>query len=555
MKYVIGISAYYHDSSACLFKDGKLLFACEEEKFTGVKHDSSFPNNTIDYIFKTYKIKKEDISAVCYYEDPELKLKRVKENIKENFLRSPIHSIESYFKIIRNIKDLKKNLSRVSDNVFYSKHHLSHQYYSFFTSDFKRATCLSVDGVGEYETASVGFANGDEINTITVSEYPHSIGLFYSAMTSFLGFKPNEGEYKVMGLASYGDPNVYLDKVRDLIRFKNGGVKCNLKYFTWNKSNKIMFNSELVEHLDIQPRFPEEPIKAIHENLAASIQKVYEEVFFDLLKAISYIDDTGNICLSGGCAYNGSANGKILDNSSFIKLWIPVAPSDAGSAIGACIHYLVKNKELQERVTQNPFLGPIYFYRDIIKVLKNKKYHMFRSENKLRTYVAKKLHEGKVVGWFEGHCEFGARALGNRSILADPTKEGMKDRINKLIKKRENFRPFAPMVTVDDQNKYFVMVDEIPYMNQIVQVNSEYKDILKAVTHVDGTARVQSVHKNTNIYKLLREFEKLSGYPILLNTSFNIKDKTMVLTPKDALDTFYNTDLDILIIENFLIYK
>jgi carbamoyltransferase len=492
---------------------------------------------------------------VCYYEDPELKLKRVKQNIKENIFKSPIYSIESYFKITRNIKDLKKNLSRVSDNVFYSKHHLSHQYYSFFTSDFKRATCLSVDGVGEYETASVGFADGQEIKTITISDYPHSIGLYYSAMTSFLGFKPNEGEYKVMGLASYGNPNVYLDKVRDLIRFKNGGVKCNLKYFTWNKSNKIMFNSELVEHLGIEPRLPEEPIKAIHENLAASIQKVYEEVFFDLLKAISYIDDTGNICLSGGCAYNGSANGKILDNTSFRKLWIPVAPSDAGSAIGACIHYLVENKELQERVTQNPFLGPIYFYRDIIRALKNKKYHMFRSEKKMRSYVAKKLHEGKVVGWFEGHCEFGARALGNRSILADPTKEGMKDRINKLIKKRENFRPFAPMVTVDNQNKYFIMEDEVPYMNQIVQVRSEYKDILKAVTHVDGTARVQSVHKNTNIYSLLREFEKLSGHPILLNTSFNIKDKTMVLTPKDALDTFYNTDLDILIIENFLIFK
>jgi len=555
MKYVIGVSAYYHDSSACLFKDGKLVFACEEEKFTGIKHDSSFPNKTIDHIFKTYKIGKENIGAVCYYEDPELKLKRVKQNIKENFLSAPLYSIQSYIKIKKNISNLKKNLGRVSDNVFYSKHHLSHQYYSFFTSDFKRATCLSVDGVGEYETASVGFANGQEIETITVSDYPHSIGLYYSAMTSFLGFKPNEGEYKVMGLASYGDPNVYLDKVRELIRFKNGGVKCNLKYFTWNKSNKIMFNSELVEHLGIQPRLTEEPIMAIHENLAASIQKVYEEVFFDLLKAISYIDDTGNICLSGGCAYNGSANGKIISNTSFKKLWIPVAPSDAGSSIGACVHYLVKNKQLFERVTQNPFLGPLYYYKEIVKLLSNGKYHMFRSENKLRAYVAKKIHEGKVVGWFEGHCEFGARALGNRSILADPTKEGMKDRINKLIKKRENFRPFAPMVTVDDQDKYFIMENEIPYMNQIVQVKSEYKDVLKAVTHVDGTARVQSVHRHTNMYRLLKEFEKLSGYPILLNTSFNIKDKTMVLTPKDALNTFYNTNLDILIIENFLIYK
>ena len=555
MKYVIGVSAYYHDSSACLFKNGRLIFACEEEKFTGIKHDASFPHKTIDYIFKKFNIKKEDVAAVCYYEDPELKLARVKDNIKQSFFKSPLYSIKSYLKITNNIKELKRELSKISNTVFYSKHHLSHQYYSFYSSNFKSAICVSVDGVGEYETASLGFVNETGIETLPIAEYPHSIGLYYSAMTSFLGFKPNEGEYKVMGLSSYGDPTIYIDKVRDLINYKNGSIKCNLKYFTWDKSDKLMFNEKLVEHLGVNPRLTEEPIEPIHENLAAAVQKRYEEVFIDLIKSISFIEDTGNICLSGGCAYNGLANGKILESTTFNKMWIPVAPSDAGSAIGACVHYLVKNKQLTERVTQNPFLGPAYLYNDIVKSIKTRKYHMFRSEKKMFEYVAKKLNDGKVVGWFQGHCEFGARALGNRSILADPTRDGMKDRINKLIKKRENFRPFAPMVAVEDQDKYFIMNGDIPYMNQIVKVKPEYRNILKAVTHVDGSARVQSVNKHTNIYKLLKEFEKVSGYPILLNTSFNIKDKTMVLTPEDAMDTFYNTDLDFLIIDNFLFFK
>ena len=555
MKYVIGVSAYYHDSSACLFKNGRLIFACEEEKFTGIKHDSSFPHKTIDYIFKKFNIKKEDISAVCYYEDPELKLSRVKTNIKQNFFNSPFYSLKTYYKAVRNIKEIKKELSNISDTVFYSKHHLAHQYYSFYTSNFKDAICLSIDGVGEFETASLGFVNETGIQTISISDYPHSIGLFYSAMTAYLGFKPNEGEYKVMGLSSYGDPNIFIEKMRGLIHHKNGSIKCNMNYFTWNKSDKIMFNEKLVEYLGINPRLPEEKLEGVHENLAAAVQKRYEEVFLELVKSISHIEETSNLCLSGGCAYNGLANGKITSTTTFNKLWIPVAPSDAGSAIGACVHYLVKNKELTERVTQNPFLGPAFLYNDILKSIKTKKYHLFRSEKKLLEYVAKKLNEGKVFGWFQGHCEFGARALGNRSILADPTREGMKDRINKLIKKRENFRPFAPMVAVEDQHKYFIMEQDIPYMNQIVMVKPEYRDVLKAVTHVDGSARVQSVNKHTNIYYLLKEFEKVSGHPILLNTSFNIKDKTMVLTPEDAMNTFYNTDLDFLIIDNFLFFK
>jgi carbamoyltransferase len=555
MGYVIGISAYYHDSSACLFRNGQLIFACEEEKFTGIKHDSTFPVKTLDYIFKKYKLTKKDVEMICYYEDPKLKLKRVVDNIKPQFFKNPIYSIKSYFKIRRNMMDLKKKLSIYGDNVFYSEHHLSHQYYSFYTSNFDTSIVLSVDGVGEYDTLSMGLGDNKGINYISMAEYPHSIGLFYSAMTSFLGFKPNEGEYKVMGLAPYGNPNVFIDKIRKLITFKNSKLECNMDVFTWNTSHNEMFNFKLSELLDIEPRLPEESIENHHMDLAAAIQKRYEEIFFEVIKSIGIINDNRNLCLGGGCAYNGTLNGKIVRNSHFNNLWIPPAPSDAGSSVGACLHYLVKNKQLKDRVNKNPFIGPEFYYDDIVNVIKNKKYLKFKTEETLFRNLAKLLKEGKVIGIYHGHIEFGARALGNRSIIADPTRPEMKDKINKIIKKRESFRPFGPMVTKDSQHIFFNVTDDVPYMNQVVQVKPEYKDKLPAVTHIDGSARIQTVYKNTFVHSLLKEVEKQTGYPILLNTSMNVKDKTMVLTPKDAVDMFFDTEMDFLLIGNYLLYK
>jgi carbamoyltransferase len=531
------------------------VFACEEEKFTGIKHDKSFPSKTIDYIFKRYKISKKDIETVCYYEDPQLKLKRVLKNIKPQLFKSPIYSIKSYFNIKNNIKDLNKKLSLVSNNTHYSTHHESHIYYSFYSSKFENAVCLSVDGVGELETLSIGIADSTGINYVPHTNYPHSLGLFYSAMTSFLGFKPNEGEYKMMGLASYGDPNKYIEKVRKLIIYKNSKLECNLDYFTWNTSNKIMFNDNLIDLLNMLPRLSEEIIEQCHMDLAAAVQKKYEEILFDILNSLQIITDKTNLCLSGGCAYNGTANGKIIENTQFKHIWVPPAPSDAGSAIGSCVHYMVKNKNFKGKINRNPYIGPQYGYNDIQSAIKNTRHIKFKSEDTIKRYIAKKINEGKVVGWFQGHCEFGSRALGNRSILANPTLDGMKDKINQVIKKREGFRPFAPMVIKEKQNNYFEMVDDIPYMNQVVKVKEEYIDILKAVTHVDGSARVQTVYKNTEMGRLLLEFEKISGYPILLNTSFNIKDKTMVLTPKNAVETFFDTEIDILVIENYIIFK
>ena len=506
--YIIGISAFYHDSSVCLFKDNRLIFACEEEKFTGIKHDSSFPEKTLEYIYQKYRLTDKNIQAVCYYENPDLKYKRVLNNIKTKWFKYPKYSIKSFLKI-RNIKnEIDKKLKKISKNVFYSTHHEAHLYYSFYTSPFHESVCLSIDGVGEIDTLSFGLGNYKGIKYTTLAKYPHSLGLYYTAMTSYLGFKPNEGEYKMMGLASYGNPNVYIDKVRQLMSYKNGSLRCNMEVFCWDRSDIMMFNEKLETLLGIPPRMTKEPITDVHQNLAASVQKVYEEVFFNILKSLKLVSENTNLSLGGGCAYNGTANGKVIEETHFNRLSIPPAPSDAGSAIGAVVHYLVNKKNFCDKINRNPFLGPNYDENEIYREIKNHKYKKFKDIDEVIKYVVKPLNDGKIIGWFQGHIEFGARALGNRSILANPTLDGMKDRINKVIKKREGFRPFAPMVLKNKQHKYFEMKDDVPYMNQVVKVKEDYKNILKAVTHVDGTARVQTVQNHTVISNLLTEFEK-----------------------------------------------
>lgn len=558
MGYIIGISAYYHDSSACLFKDDELLFACEEEKFTGIKHDSSFPVKTIEYIFKKYNLTKEDIEAVCYYENLNNKINRVFKNSKKQFFKHPLYSFKSFYSALKNKKEAKKNLKKISSNIFYSNHHDSHAYYSFYTSDFSAATVLSIDGVGEFETIQASILVKNKLEHIPISEYPHSLGLFYSAMTAFLGFKPNEGEYKVMGLAAYGNPKRYRDKIDKLIKYKNGSLECNLECFVWDRSDTIMFNHKLSEIIGQENRLPDEKIKSYHMDIAASVQEKYEDILSRILTDIhiTTFEKHDNLCLGGGCAYNGTANGKITRFSRFKNLWVPPAPSDAGSAIGSCLNYLEKNGKLKNRVKKTPFLGPEFKQTDYLKAMeKNNLTYSSYGWYDLIKVVAKYISEGKVIGWFQGRIEFGARALGNRSILADPTKEGMQAKINKVIKKRESFRPFAPMVIKEKQTKFFYYDADVPYMNQVVRINNNYIGKLPAITHVDGTARIQTVTEENKIYELLLEFEKISGYPILLNTSFNVKDKTMVLTPEDAIDTFLDTEMDILVLGNNVIKK
>jgi carbamoyltransferase len=556
MSYIIGISAYYHDSSACLLKDGELLFACEEEKFTGLKHDCSFPVKTIEYIFKKYNLSKKDIEAVCYYEDLDLKTQRVINNAKKVFFKAPIYAITNVYNVLKNKKDVKNNLAKISDKVFYSKHHDSHTYYSFYTSPFNDAVVLSVDGVGENETIQIATIYNNKLYQIPHTEYPNSLGLFYSAMTAFLGFKPNEGEYKVMGLASYGNPKKYRQKVDSLISYKQGFLTCNMDCFIWDRSNKVMFNHNLSKKLGIENRLPDEKLTVQHHDLAAAVQETYEVILSKILEEISILANTRNLCLSGGCAYNGSANGKLTNNGWFKNLWIPPAPSDAGSAIGACLNYLDTNNKLTKKIDTTPFLGPEYTNEEYLSVIDEER--VIYSEidrKKLLKLIATEIYNGKVVGWFQGKIEFGSRALGNRSILANPMIIGMQKKINRVIKKRELFRPFAPMVTKENQTKYFLYDKDVPYMNQVVKVKKEYIGKLVATTHVDDTARIQTVTNENNVYDLLIEFEKISGVSVLLNTSFNVKDKTMVLTPQDAMDTFLDTEMDILVLGDNVIYK
>ena len=552
--YSIGISCYYHDSSLCVFKDGKLIFACEEEKFTGIKHDKSFPKKTLEYVTEKFKLNKDNTDVVCFYEDPIIKRKRVIEFSKKQFFKNPFYSLRNYFNFLKNNRELKKLLPTISDNIFYSKHHHSHLYYSSFSSPHKSATVISIDGVGEYDTTTISKYDGGVLDVQTISSYPHSLGLFYSAMTSFLGFKPNEGEYKVMGLSSYGKKTKMIEKVSKLITFENGEIKCNLKYFNWHKSDKIMYNYELSELLGILPRLPEEKILIKHKDLAFAVQYVYEYVFFQLLSYFGEEHQNKNLCLGGGCAYNGLANGKIYYKTGFRNVWVPPAPSDAGSSIGSVINYHV-NKGNEVEIPETPFLGPSYNLTKSIKEHLKGRRSFFVGHDNIYRVVAKEIKKGKVVGWFRGSIEFGARALGNRSILADPTNPKMKDRINKMVKRREGFRPFAPMVTKERQTEYFQLRNDLPYMNQVVRVKENYRDTLTSTTHVDGTARVQTVYRNNDIHNLLREFEKITSHPVLLNTSFNIKDKTMVLTPKDAINTFDETDIDVLVLGNYIIFK
>jgi len=392
------------------------------------------------------------------------------------------------------------------------------------------------------------------------------LGLVYSTITAYLGFKPNNGEYKVMGLAPYGDASKYKHVFDKMFRFdREGVIQINQKYFTWQYSNTDMYTYDLVKLIGTEPREPESNIEQHHMDLAAALQKWYESCFYFFVNNCMQQADTANLVLGGGSAYNGTANGKIQKHTAVNNLWIPFAPSDAGSAIGACLyhwHNILDNPKVIEGDNQSPYLGPEWNNKEITDIIlknRNKDNRLnemyYESSSMLCSEVAKLINDGNIVGWFQGRTEFGARALGNRSILANPHLSDVRDRINKVVKKREMFRPFAPSVTIEDYEKYFTSESEVPYMNQVVKV-TDYKSI-PSVTHVDGSARIQTVRQESNplYYNLLKEFEKISGTPILLNTSFNLRGHTMTNDPQKAIWTFLNCDMDYLVLGNYLISK
>mgnify|MGYP000965736389 CR=1 FL=1 len=562
--YILGISCGYHDSAAALIKDGKVLGAAEEERFTGIKHDSSFPINTIKWLYNEFGIKGNDIKLVAFYDNPKIKLDRIEKSLK----RGPVSEYFNRGKILKRNKikydTFEKQIYSITHtnvNIHYSDHHLSHAAYSFYTSPYDKASILSVDGVGEWETTTLWYGEGTKISKIQQIKFPHSLGMLYSAFTAFLGFKPNEGEYKVMGLAPYGDLGKFLDKFKKLYILKDDGeFEINMEYFTYDWSDTHMFNEKLGQLLGIPNRLPEDEITQDHKDLAATLQHEYEFLFFRLVDRLFAVRSSNNLCLSGGCAYNGTANGKILDKSNFKNLWIPPAPSDAGSAIGAALHVYFEMGGTQQVDNTTPYLGPHYTNEDVERALEEMNVDVWfekKPHSQIIPLISKEITEGNVVGWFEGKMEFGSRALGNRSILANPCDPQMKSRVNRVIKKREGFRPFAPMVKIEEQTKYFDYQKEVPYMNQVVKVKEEHQSKLPAITHIDGSARIQSVKKSQHkrMYELLTQLNEDNGYPIVLNTSFNLKDQTMVLDPRTAIETFLDCEMDTLVIHNYIIKK
>lgn len=557
--YILGISAFYHDSAACLFRNTNLIGAAEEERFSGIKGDPSFPKQSIEWLLKSNGISIDQISVVCWYENPKIK----RERLIETFKKYPIKNFYRIVKFIFGKKeevDIKNFLRReigYKNKVRLVDHHLSHSSFSFFTSDFSESNILTVDGVGERETLTISKASGNRITKLHSVNYPNSLGLFYSAFTSYLGFKPNEGEYKLMGLAAYGDPKVFYNKIKSIINFNSGNLQIDLDYFSWHFSDRIMFTDKLLSLLEIMPRIPGDPILNEHKDLAAAVQKIYEDLFLEFVKFSFDLNPSENLCLGGGCAYNGLANGMITQRSNYKKVWIPFSPSDGGSAIGSCLFYINVIRGQRRKGPISPYQGPDFNESKILdSIRKFKQIHYQKLETKdLIEETAKKLADGKVFGWFQGKMEFGSRALGNRSILASPLVHDMQDKINLVIKKRETFRPFAPSVILDRATEFFHVDGSVPYMNIVVKVKEGH--YLPAVTHIDGTARVQTVtsYDNPRYYHLIKRFGEITGVPVLLNTSFNFKDQTITLHPDDAIIRFLDSEMDHLVLGNFLISK
>ncbi len=561
---LLGISAFYHDSAVCLFENGKVIAAIEEEKLSGIKHDNSFPIKAIKWVLEYSKKTISDVDTICWYEEPQLKYDRVKNTLGKHWWKNRKTwktFKEEFEKTEGNLTTYLARRLNFTGNIEYVKHHNSHLAFSYYTSPFHDTIGISIDGVGEWETALAVRCRDNVFEEINSMKFPNSLGLVYSTITAYLGFKPNNGEYKVMGLAPYGDADRYKHIFDKIFRFdKNGVIEINQKYFTWQYSNTDMYTYELVKLIGLEPREPESEIKQEHMDLAAALQKWYESCFYYFVNNCMQQSDTANLVLGGGSAYNGTANGKLQKHTSIKDLWIPFAPSDAGSAIGACLyhwHNNLGNPKVIGGDNQSPYLGPEWNNEQLLNIItkENNINHIFYDTKILCKEVAKLINDGAVVGWFQGRTEFGARALGNRSILANPHLSDVRDRINRVVKKREMFRPFAPSVVVEEYSKYFTSEGEVPYMNQVVKVTN-YKSI-PSVTHVDNSARIQTVTKKQNplYHKLLKEFKKISGTPILLNTSFNLRGHTMTNDPQKAIWTFLNSDMDYLVLGNFLISK
>ena len=593
MTYILGISAFYHDSAACILKDGKIIAAAQEERFTRKKHDPNYPHNAIEFVLKYAKLKLSEVDQIVFFEKPFLKFERLLETYVAfaprgfvSFAKAmPLWIKEKLFQknfLFNKLKKHDKNY-KSDENIFFSDHHLSHAASAFFPSPFEEAVILTADGVGEWATTTVAVGKNNNLEIKKEIHFPHSLGLLYSAFTYFTGFKVNSGEYKLMGLAPYGNP-IYEDKIKKLIDIKDDGTfRLDQKYFNY-ATGLTMTNKKFNDLFGQKPRDPKnEKITQFHMDIAASIQKVTEEIMIKLAKSIRKEYGIKNLCLAGGVALNCVANGKILEKKIFDNIWIQPAAGDAGGSLGAALALWYIDQGNKRSVNlkddmKGSYLGTEFNQDEIEKELKNvgANFEILKYEE-LIDKSAELLSNEKAIGWFQGRMEFGPRALGGRSILGDPRSDKMQKNLNLKVKYRESFRPFAPSVLREDLSKWFDMNVDSPYMLLVANINSDKKiemtdeqkklfgidklnikrSEIPAVTHVDYSARVQTVTRDTNsrYYDLISKFKEKTGCPVIVNTSFNVRGEPIVNTPTDAFNCFMGTELDYLVIGNCILDK
>ncbi|MCP4133195.1 MAG: carbamoyltransferase [bacterium] len=564
---ILGISALYHDSAACLVRDGNIIAAAQEERFTRKKHDNSVPVHAMAYCLSAGGIEGRDLDYVAFYDKPFLKLER----ILETYLACAPLGIRSFLKAMPPwikqklwIKDVIKQELDFEGTVIFPEHHESHAASAFFPSPFEKAAFLTIDGVGEWSTTSYGIGANNNIQVRADISFPHSAGLLYSAFTYYTGFRVNSGEYKVMGLAPYGEAKYKDIILKELIDLKeDGSFKLNTNYFNFI-SGLTMTNRKFNRLFGGPRRKPESQITQKDMDVARSIQEVTEEIFLRMGRHIRKETKLKNLCLAGGVALNCVANGKLLREGIFDNIWVQPAAGDAGGALGAALftwYQYLENKRTANGTAgsmKGSYLGPEYSTKEIEKYLnENNIPYSKPGQKSLAGTVARLLAQGNIVGWFQGRMEFGPRALGARSILGDARNPEMQQRLNLKIKFRESFRPFAPSVLAERAADYFVLNRESPYMNLTAPVKKERQRVIPAVTHVDYSARVQTVHKETNklYHELLSQFDKKYGCPVIVNTSFNVRGEPIVCTPEDAYRCFMHTGMDYLCIGDFLVDK
>jgi len=559
---ILGISCYYHDAAACLIKDGIVVAAAEEERFSRLKHDIRFPINAINYCLKEGNVSIEQINYIAFYEKPLLKFERLLSQHLEMFPKS----FWAFYKALpswlneklRVPSIIKKNLKYKGD-ILFIEHHLAHAASAFLVGPYEEAAILTIDGVGEWATASYGYGKGNEITLLKELRFPNSVGLLYSTVTAHLGMTVNNSEFKVMGLSAYGKPTYY-DKFKKVVNVKeDGSIEFDMDYFDYHY--KLTMPSKKFEEEFGPIRKVNEEINQRHKDIAASLQKITEEIIFKMLNHLYNETKMKNLCMAGGVALNSVANGKITKNTNFKNVWIQPAASDAGTSLGAAFYVynsIFGNK--RKYIMKSAYLGPSFSTEYIKNFLDKQKifYKRFKNDIALVKLTANLIYNNNVVGWFQGRMEWGPRALGARSILSNATNPNMKDILNLKVKHREVFRPYAPVISKENVHEYFeIDKDKEPFMLFVYPFKENKKKLVPSVVHVDGTGRLQTTSKEENplYYGVIKEFEKLSGIPILVNTSFNIRGEPIVCTPEDAYKCMMGTGIDYLVIDKFLIKR